>query len=195
MKTLILLRHGADATPYGIEHGLWRFESPLTEEGRLEVARVRNAHIDGMDFTYRAHSPLVRARETAEIAVPDKKWEVLEALGPLLPLETWESMTREPEGVPMSMDDVEHRRPGLLSRQTEWTLAALQRIVNEKIGDEEIAIAVSHQPIIGLVRAAFDPSCKETFPEKELPKAGVYRFSFELNGTLLNIEELLPPSA
>ena len=129
--------------------------------------------------------------ETAHIAVPDGKWNTLPTLAPRLPkvldalLATWEGELPETS----FLEEVEARWSGLLQVETEWMLQSIQTALNA-LQDDEQALLVGHQPMLGLVRGILD--CRFPLYEQTLPKGGMYRCRFT-DPTHAQVEYLPPP--
>ena len=193
MKTLWLLRHGYNVLhPDWRQFGMWQAQSPLSEKGRGDIARVRTTYLQGERFKALFHSPFRRAMETAQIAVPDGKWVALPTLAPRLP-QVLDTLVASVEGgLPETsfLEEMEARWPGLLQVETEWVLQGIQTALNA-LQDDEQALLVGHQPVLGLVRGTFD----RRFPlyEQTLPKGGMYRCRFT-DPTHAQVEYLPPPS-
>lgn len=80
---LYLVRHGLAG-----QHGDYADdnERPLTDEGKKKTARVaRRLAESGLKFEKILSSPLVRARQTAEILVAEKLGDSIEEFPPLAP--------------------------------------------------------------------------------------------------------------
>lgn len=81
MLRLTLVRHGATEWNAAGRHQGWS-DPPLSAEGRAQAARLRE-RLAGEAFDHVVASDLLRARETAEIAVPgaavatDRRWREL----------------------------------------------------------------------------------------------------------------------
>jgi phosphohistidine phosphatase len=88
--TLYLVRHGLAG-----EHGSYAndYERPLTEEGQQKTRQVaRRLAVLNIEFDLILTSPLVRARQTAEILMDAGLGKQLEEFSPLAPggkLEDW----------------------------------------------------------------------------------------------------------
>ncbi len=191
-KWLWAMRHGNNQLEEDIRvHGMWQSRSPLYPQGREEIEIVRATHLTDTEFAYLAHSPFVRARETAEIAVPNGSWEVLTGLAPLLEKELDDVyQALEPERHPQDLDQVEAFIPDFCEREGAHIQKTATEILN-KIQLGQSALFVSHQPLLGILRGLLDTS----FPPRKqtLPKAGIYRFRFDGNNQLLGVDTLLPP--
>lgn len=185
------MRHGNNKLEEDVRiHGMWQSQSPLYPQGREEIEKVRAIHLKDTEFVYLAHSPFVRARETAEIAVPNGSWEVLAGLAPLLEKELDDVyQALEPKRHPQDLDQVEVFIPNFCEREGAHIQKAAIEILN-KIRLGQSALFVSHQPLLGILRGLLDSS----FPPREqtLPKAGIYRFRFDGNNQLLGVDTLLP---
>jgi len=190
MKTIWCLRHGDNVLhPDWRQFGVWQSDSPLSEAGRATIARVRTTYFQGERFAALFTSPFRRTVETANIAVPDGKWDVLSTLAPRLP-QVLDTLMASVEGEPLtSCEAIEERWPGLLQVEAEWMLQSIHKAL-DTLQDGEQALLVGHQPLLGLVRGTLD----RRFPlfEQTLPKGGIYRFKFT-DLTHVEVEYLPPP--
>lgn len=74
MLTLVLTRHGPTTRSSPEQHLGQRIDVPLSQAGREDAQRL-GARLFGVSFERTLASPLVRAMETARIAVPDAEVE------------------------------------------------------------------------------------------------------------------------
>lgn len=190
MKTIWCLRHGENVLhPDWRQFGVWQSDSPLSEAGRATIARVSTTYLQGERFAALYTSPFRRTRETANIAVPDGKWDVLSTLAPRLP-QVLDTLMASVVGEPLtSCEAIEERWPGFLQVEAEWMLQSIHKTL-DTLQDDEQALLVGHQPLLGLVRGTLD----RRFPlfEQTLPRGGIYRFKVA-NLTHVEVEYLPPP--
>ena len=190
-KGIWLLRHGINVLdPDKKKYGEWQPQSPLSAEGRKAIERVREVHMKGRQFALLRHSPYVRCEETAKIAVPDGKWEVMEGLAPRLP-QVWDTVVLSQTPPISTSAELENKYPGLLQVEGEWMVKAIYEVLDRLPSGQE-ALLVGHQPLIGMARDLFKHK-REGF-DQSLPKGGIYRLGFsEHSNSYLNGDCLLPP--
>jgi len=151
--SITLLRHGRSrADDEGVYEG--RYDSPLTEHGRLQVRlRCNGWRSDGIHFNRIVASPLLRARETAEIIAfglgcdapeLDPDWMEVDT-GPLAGLSFAEGSRLYPR--PAFRNPYEQIAG---SGESEWELytraaRALERVVRR---GEERVLVVAHAGIL-----------------------------------------------
>lgn len=155
MTTLILLRHGrTTANTDGILAG--DAPVPLDERG-VEQARAAGARLAGLPLRMVVSSPLVRCRQTLEIALPDAKPAIEEdltecgygewtgrKLGELTPEPLWRTVQSHPSAVTF---------PGGESMAAMATRAvAAVRRWNETVGDGAW-LACTHGDVIKAIVA------------------------------------------
>ena len=93
MLTLVLTRHGLTDRSIPEQHLGQRMDAPLNEAGRRQAAALAD-RLERVDFDRVISSPLIRARETAEIVAPAERVE-LDARLLEMDYGEWEGLTYE----------------------------------------------------------------------------------------------------
>ncbi len=163
---MILMRHGQiRANKVGRWHG--STDSPLTWKGRRQAVRTGRHLFRSEEIRAVYCSPLIRCRETAELA--SRKFEL-----PVMPVDglqemsigLWEDMTfrdliNEYDFMQRSAADPNFQAPGgeSLNQVALRTTAALRHIESLHDADETVLV-VSHGVAMAVARASFlDGSC------------------------------------
>ena len=143
--------------------------APLTKEGHHLISQVRGARqLDQQDFSILRHSPLTRASETAELAVPGGKWAEEPKLGPCI-LEQWDDLARESEVMPTTLGGFTRKAPELLGLH----LALWEELVPQVLGelpDGGRALLVSHRILVPMGLMAARSDCTDALMQEPLDR-------------------------
>ena len=104
MLTLVLTRHGLTSRSRPEQHLGQKIDVPLSEGGRAQAAALA-ARLEPVDFERIISSPLLRARQTAEIVAGGREVEIEPRLAEM-DYGRWEGLTYEQ----INETDAEERR-------------------------------------------------------------------------------------
>ena len=191
-KELWLMRHGRNYLDGDNQRfGIWQPHSKLTFDGIAEVAEVHKTHLKGRKFSYLAHSPYDRTRETAMVALPGGKWVSSDAIAPCMQERVDEWAKKKPQPfVLQSVLEIEEALPGFLEAEKQWIGMACDEVL-ETLRSGQSALLVGHQPHITLFRSLHEEGFHPF--NQPLPKAGIYRMIFDGDDNFIQTVELNPP--
>lgn len=187
-----LMRHGAQQV---LNDGtIWEPTAKLTAEGWLALLRVRDRHLQGLAFSLYGHSPLIRARETAELMAPvDTQTIGFGDLGPSSE-KAWDAFKG---AFAPDVKSAFELQPDLLITEGQRVWGRVWAVA-DGLAHGERALLVSHSPLIECA-AAFGEyinfagatrNLEDYWPPKyQLTKGEILVFNFS-GGELLKIEHL-----
>jgi broad specificity phosphatase PhoE len=161
-KEIYLIRHAQQQKRSGTD--VWNIDASLTREAVKQIKTAAQRFQDkGIQFSYFAHSHLIRAAQTCNRLHEAMKSKAssghFEGLGPGFVSE-WNSLYREwrekqdPKNVPeLSGVDFANLWPDLAKKEGQRVLSAVLEIADE-IKNNECAAAISHNPLIRLAQQA-----------------------------------------
>lgn len=188
-KEIWFQRHGECLVDPSPQAGMWQPSAPLTENGRALLTEVRRRYFAGKHFELLYHSPFIRAKQTAEIIVPDGNWEAMAELAPCLKDELERQLVTTPkEKWPTSHEELDRFYPGLLESEESWVCSGVQKVLNF-LKEGQGALLIGHQPHLDLLRRHFDSS----FPRlgQVASKGDIYLMEFGDNNHLVGFKHLV----
>lgn len=167
---------------------------PLTDEGILLVSRVRMYTLNSIKPVIAMTSPLVRARQSAELLGSDHKVTVDTDLG-LGDSNPWNSAFRTMRDNASGKEQYENA-PDLVGSASRRLIAKAQELTKFML-PRKLAICVSHCPLVDTVYALLkkDLEGRMLWLPHQVPYAGIVLAHFYREGTTHKIEGVryIPP--
>jgi len=193
-STVVLARHLE--TAYDLEavnrEGVWQFDASLVKNAAINYQQFREQHLTNRAFDIHWHSPVLRTRQSAKIAIPNANWAEWPTLAPRQPkvhdhlFLGYDTDISLPERVKYMFTEF----PSLLEIEMDQICSAVLSAL-ECIKPGGSALLFSHMPLVDLALRFFGPNLLKS---TELEQGEAYEFKFNRNNACVSVAHLATPS-